>query len=78
LKELNDKLNKEELQDKLQQFKQSSKNQVKTLEQLVELTKRYYVDKKANQLADKLDKLSQEEKNYLKIKVKILLKSKIK
>lgn len=62
LKELNDKLNKEELQDKLQQFKQSSKNQVKTLEQLVELTKRYYVDKKANQLADKLDKLSQEEK----------------
>ena len=45
LKALNEKLNKEELQDKLQQFKQSSKNQVKTLEQLVELTKRYYVDK---------------------------------
>lgn len=62
LKALNEKLNKEELQDKLQQFKQSSKNQVKTLEQLVELTKRYYVDKKANQIADKLDKLSQEEK----------------
>jgi hypothetical protein len=28
------------------------------LEQLVELTKKYYVEKKARQLADKLDKLS--------------------
>ena len=61
LKELNDKLNNEELQEKLQQFKQFNKNQVKTLEQLVELTKRYYVDKKANQIADKLDKLSNEQ-----------------
>ena len=61
LKELNDKLNNEDLQDKLQQFKQSSKNQVKTLEQLVELTKRYYVDKKAAQIAEKLEKLSNEQ-----------------
>jgi hypothetical protein len=61
LKELNSKLNSEELQDKLSQFKQTSKNQVKTLEQLVELTKRFYVDKKANQLADKLEQLSQKQ-----------------
>lgn len=61
LNELNNKLNNEEFQEKLQQFKQSSSNQVKTLEQLVELTKRYYVDKKANQIAEKLEKLSQEQ-----------------
>lgn len=61
LNELNNKLNNEEFQEKLQQFKQSSSNQVKTLEQLVELTKRYYVDKKVNQLVDKLEKLSQEQ-----------------
>jgi len=61
LNQLNDKLNNEEFQEKLQQFKQSNSNQVKTLEQLVELTKRYYVDKKTNQIADKLEKLSQEQ-----------------
>jgi hypothetical protein len=31
------------------------------LEQLVELTKKYYVEKKARQLADKLDKLSEKQ-----------------
>jgi hypothetical protein len=31
------------------------------LEQLVELTKKYYVEKKAGQLADKLDKLSEQD-----------------
>ena len=36
--------------------KSGSKNQTKSLEQLVELTKKYYVQKKAEQLKDKLDK----------------------
>jgi len=61
LKELNDKIKNEELLDKLDKFKQNSKNQVKNLEQLVELTKKYYVEKKAEQLADKLDKLSEKQ-----------------
>lgn len=61
LKQLNDKIKNEELLDKLDKFKQNSKNQVKNLEQLVELTKKYYVDKKAEQLADKLDKLSEKQ-----------------
>lgn len=59
LKELNEKIKDEELHNKLDQFKQKSKNQIKNLEQLVELTKRYYVEKKAEQMADKLDALSQ-------------------
>ena len=61
LKALNDKIKNEELLDKLDKFKQNSKNQTKNLEQLVELTKRYYVEKKAEQLADKLDKLAEKQ-----------------
>jgi ferritin-like metal-binding protein YciE len=50
LKNLNDKISKEELFEKMDKFKQNSKNQTKNLEQLVELTKRYYVEKKAEQI----------------------------
>ncbi|WP_026703815.1 DUF4175 family protein [Flavobacterium soli] len=61
LKELNDKINQEELYEKMDQLKQKSKNQTKSLEQLVELTKRFYVEKKAEQIADKLDKLAEKQ-----------------
>ncbi|MFV5694161.1 hypothetical protein ACM55G_01820 [Flavobacterium sp. LB3P122] len=61
LKELNDKIKNEELLSKLDKFKQNSKNQIKNLEQLVELTKKYYVEKKAEQLGDKLNKLSEKQ-----------------
>ena len=61
LKELNDKIKNEELFDKLEKFKQISKDQTKNLEQLVELTKKYYVEKKAEQIADKLDKLADKQ-----------------
>ena len=62
LQKLNDKIDSEELLKKLDNFKQSSKNQTRTLEQLVELTKKFYVEKKAEQLADKLDKLSEKQR----------------
>ena len=61
LKRLNDKLKNEELFEKLEKFKQITKNQTKTLEQLVELTKKYYVEKKAEQIADQLDKLADKQ-----------------
>jgi hypothetical protein len=61
LKELNDKIKNEELLQKLDNFKQNSKNQTKSLEQLVELTKKYYVEKKTEQLADKLNALSEKQ-----------------
>lgn len=61
LKELNDKIKNEELFEKIDQFKQKSKNQTKSLEQLVELTKRYYVEKKAEQIADKLEELAEKQ-----------------
>ena len=63
LKELNDKIKQEDLMEKMDQFKQNAKNQTKSLEQLVELTKKYYVQKKAEQLKDKLDKLSKKQED---------------
>ena len=61
LKDLNDKLKKDELSEQLDKFKQNAKNQAKNLEQLVELTKRYYVEKKLEQVMDKLDKLADKQ-----------------
>ena len=61
LEELSKKLEKEELFDKADKLKQNAKNQKQNLEQLVELTKRFYVEKKAEQIADKLDKLSEKQ-----------------
>jgi hypothetical protein len=61
LKDLNDKIKQEELMDKMDKFKQNAKNQTKSLEQLVELTKKYYIQKKAEQLKSKLDKLSKNQ-----------------
>jgi hypothetical protein len=61
LKKLNEKISKEEFFEKMEKFKQNAKNQTKSLEQLVELTKKYYVEKKAEQIADKLDKLAERQ-----------------
>ena len=61
LNKLNDKISKEEFFEKMDKYKQNSKNQKKSLEQLLELTKKYYVEKKAEQIADKLDKLSEKQ-----------------
>jgi ferritin-like metal-binding protein YciE len=40
LQSLNDKIKNEELLDKIDKFKQNSKNNTRNLEQLVELTKK--------------------------------------
>jgi hypothetical protein len=61
LQKLNDKISKEELFEKMEKFQQASKNQTKSLEQLVELTKRYYVEKKAQQIAEKMNKLAEKQ-----------------
>ncbi|MFT5252896.1 MAG: hypothetical protein ACI87N_001919, partial [Flavobacteriales bacterium] len=46
---------------KIDKFKQNSKNSTRNLEQLVELTKKYYVQKKAEQLANKLNQLGDKQ-----------------
>lgn len=63
LKTLNDKIKQDDLMENMDKFKQTAKNQTRSLEQLVELTKKYYVQKKAEQIKDKLDKLSDKQEN---------------
>lgn len=61
LEKIQDKLSKDDLFDKLDKNKQQSKSQTKSLEQLVELTKRFYVEKKLEQVADKFEKLADKQ-----------------
>ncbi|WP_347373617.1 DUF4175 family protein [Aequorivita sp. Q41] len=59
LEKLQDKIEKEELTDKLEKLSKQNKNQEKNLEQLLELTKRYYVEKKAEKLAEEIFKMGE-------------------
>ncbi len=58
LERLNEKLQQEELFEKMDEMNKNSKTSKKNLEQLLELTKKYYVEKKLEQLVDKLDAMS--------------------
>ena len=66
LKEYSDKIQDENLQKKLRNLSKNKKSSKRSLEQLVELTKQYYVEQKYNQLVDKLDRLGQEQENLEK------------
>ncbi len=64
LEELNkiaDKIDKEELSKRLEELGKKQQNSKRNLEQLLELTKRYYVSEKASQLANDLEKLSEQQ-----------------
>ncbi|MDC6387838.1 hypothetical protein PP182_04055 [Maribacter sp. PR1] len=64
LEELNkiaDKINKDELGQRLEELGKKQQNSERSLEQLVELTKRYYVTEKASQLANDLEKLAEQQ-----------------
>ncbi|NQX78483.1 hypothetical protein, partial [Gilvibacter sp.] len=61
LQEVQDKINKEELSQKLDRLAKNNKNQEKNLEQLLELTKRYYVSQKAQKIANDLQELGKKQ-----------------
>lgn len=61
LQEKIDKLDKEELSDKLEKLAKQNKNQKRSLEQLLELTKKYYVGKKLEELQQELAKLAEKQ-----------------
>lgn len=61
LQELRDKMPKEELSEKLEKLEKQNKNNKRNLEQMVELTKRYYVQKKAEQIANEIEKLAEKQ-----------------
>ena len=64
LEELNkiaNKINKEELTKRLEELGKKQQNSERSLEQLLELTKRYYVTEKASQLARDLEELAKNQ-----------------
>lgn len=61
LNKLANKLDKEELAKGLEELGKKQKNSDRNLEQLLELTKRYYVQQRADQLGRELERLSEEQ-----------------
>lgn len=61
LEKLEEKINKEEFSQKLDQLAKQNKNKKRSLEQLIELTKRFYVAKKLEKLKEQLTKQAIEQ-----------------
>ena len=66
LQKLSEKINKEELIKKAEKLAKNNKQQQRSLESLLELTKRFYVEEKTIQIANKLEKLSKKQQNLFK------------
>jgi hypothetical protein len=61
LEELADRLEKEELLDKLEKLEEQGKQEKRSLERILELTKQFYVEKKSARIMKQLEKLSEEQ-----------------
>lgn len=66
LQKIADKIEKEELKRKLDDLSKKQGSSTRNLEQLLELTKRYYVTEKMNQLSRRLEEESKEQKRLAK------------
>ena len=66
LKKLAEKLQKEELTEKLKKLTEENKQNERSLERILELTKRFYVEQKANQIKEKLDELAEKQQDLSK------------
>lgn len=58
MKEILDKLDKDEMEQRMEELSKSQQGSQRSMEQLLELTKRYYVQEKSRQLSRKLAELS--------------------
>ena len=63
LEELSKKLDKEEMTEKLKDLAEKNKRNEQSLERILELTKRFYVEQKANQISEKLEKLGKKQED---------------
>jgi len=61
LKKLAEKLNKEGLLERLEKFNQQNKQKNRTLSRILELTRRYYIEKKLNNISQNLKELSKKQ-----------------
>ena len=68
LKKLAEKLDKENFLKKLDKLTQQNKQNEKSLERILELTKRFYVEKKAEEIANKLQDLAKKQEDLAKSK----------
>ena len=66
LQKLSEKINKEDLIKKAEKLAKNNKQQQRSLESLLELTKRFYVEEKTLQIANKLEELSKKQQNLFK------------
>ncbi len=66
LQKLAEKLNKEDLIKKTKELAAQNKQKERSLERILEMTKRYYIEQKINQIADKLEKLSKTQESIEK------------
>ena len=66
LNKLSEKLEKEDLIEKLQEIAKKNKQNEQSLERILELTKRFYVEQKANQISQKLDDLAKKQDSLAK------------
>ena len=62
MRKILDKLDKEELQARMEELSKTQKNNRRSMEQLLKLTKRYYVQEKSRQLSRKLSSLAEAQK----------------
>lgn len=70
LSQVTDKIKKEELTKRLEELGKGQQNSIRSLEQLLELTKRYYVTEKMKQLAKDLEKLADDQEELSKLELK--------
>jgi len=66
LQKLSEKINKEDLIKKAEKLAKTNKQKQRSLESLLELTKRFYVEEKTIQIANKLEELSKKQQNLFK------------
>ena len=66
LEKYSEKINSEELTQKLENLTKQNNAEQKNLEQLLELTKRYYVQEKTRKLANDLEKLGEKQEELSK------------
>jgi len=69
LNKISEKINKEELAKRLEELAKSQQNSERNLEQILELTKQYYVKEKAAQMAEKLKALALQQELLSKMKL---------
>lgn len=61
LQELSEKISREDLVEKLEQLSKNNHSETRNLEQLLELTKKYYVEEKKQKLARDLEQLGKKQ-----------------